>query len=220
MTIRFVAAASLALTLIALTGCAGEQAPAPQAVEASEMLFISPMGEPFRAKSPAPYPSAAWFKGADANHDGKLDRAEFVADADRFFKVLDLNHDGVIDHREIYAYEHKLVPEILGVSAGALRQDAFLHLAAYGQDETTTTRPSGPSVSGGGAAPYNFLAEPEPVQSADIRLSGLITLDDFRTRARQRFDFLDEKKAGYLTLEGLPRTQVQPEPDRRDRKRA
>ena len=76
-------------------------------------LFISPAGEPFRAEPGAPYPVAAWFAGADTNHDGALSREEFVADAMRFFAILDVDHNGVIDGFEVSAYETQIAPEIL-----------------------------------------------------------------------------------------------------------
>ena len=74
-------------------------------------LFLSPSGEPFRG----PGGEAAWFSGADANHDGALTLAEFRADAMRFFQVLDANHDGVIDGSENQIYETRIAPEILGM---------------------------------------------------------------------------------------------------------
>ena len=77
-------------------------------------VFISPMGKPFRAKLGAPYPVADWFKAADKDGDGKLDHAEFMADAGAFFDVLDLNHDGALNSYEVAAYEHNVAPEILG----------------------------------------------------------------------------------------------------------
>lgn len=75
-------------------------------------LFVSPAGEPFRSEPGEPYPVAAWFAQADADHDGKLTRDEFVADAARFFLRLDANRDGVVDGFEIKAYETEMVPEI------------------------------------------------------------------------------------------------------------
>src|SRR5689334_16176727 len=70
---------------------------APATVRAQEEdglpnVFISPAGKPFRAVQGAPYPVVDWFKEADKNADGKLDHAEFIADAEAFFKVLDINH--------------------------------------------------------------------------------------------------------------------------------
>ena len=215
-----------------LSACASDGGSGgPGAADEPVMLFISPMGEPFRAKPPAPYPVDVWFKGADKNGDGKLDLDEFLADADRFFHVLDVNHDGVIDHREVYYYEHVTCPEIIGVQFGALHRrwrmtedQPRLWLAQFGSSSPGGIGgPGGPPVSDSppvvvttpdgskplvGAAMYNLLQDPEPVQGADIRLTGKISLSDFRTRAQQRFKVLDEDGKGYLTLAGLPQTQA------------
>lgn len=111
---------------IALCGSAGAQTPPqgpppgdpprghggpPQGGFRGGGLFLSPSGEPFRG----PGGEAAWFAGADANHDGVLTLTEFRADAMRFFQVLDANHDGVIDGSENQVYETKIAPEILGM---------------------------------------------------------------------------------------------------------
>jgi len=60
-----------------------------------------------------------------------------------------------------------------------------------------------------GAAAYGLLADPEPVQGSDIRLTGNITLADFKARAEQRFEALDTEHRGYLTLDSLPQTEAQ-----------
>jgi EF hand len=78
-------------------------------------VFISPCGRPFRAKAGQPYPVGAWFKLADANGDGKLDQAEFVADAMAFFKLLDRDGDGVLSPMEVAFYEQRIAPEVLGM---------------------------------------------------------------------------------------------------------
>lgn len=78
-------------------------------------VFISPPGRPFRAKADAPYPVIDWFKLADANGDGKIDHAEFVADSMAFFKLVDRNGDGVISPQEIAYYEQRIAPEVLGM---------------------------------------------------------------------------------------------------------
>jgi hypothetical protein len=195
------------------------------------MLFISPMGEPFRAKQPAPYPVDLWFKGADKNSDGKLDLDEFLADAERFFHVLDITKDGVIDHREIYYYEHTMVPEVLGQQFGrVVRQRPASRLWLASDMQLAQMAPGGGNSGGGaingdgmaapegkkltehpmvGAAIYGLLADPEPVQGSDIRLTGAISLADFKTRAQQRFEILDSSNRGYLTLDTLPETEAQ-----------
>src|SRR5690349_23734849 len=58
--------------------------------------FISPMGEPFRARSTSEAPIARWFGQADRNRDGVLTSDEMQADADRFFARLDSSRDGMI----------------------------------------------------------------------------------------------------------------------------
>lgn len=103
-------------------------------------LFISPSGEPFRARPGEAYPVAAWFAQADGNHDGRLEREEFVADSVRFFGQLDRNQDGLIDSDELRYYEHVVAPEILtgggprmgAASDGAIVKAAYLALEQGG----------------------------------------------------------------------------------------
>ena len=77
-------------------------------------VFISPAGRPFRAPRGAPYPVVDWFRQADRDGDGKLSRAEFVADAEAFFTFLDVDADGALNAHEVAFYEHNIAPEILG----------------------------------------------------------------------------------------------------------
>jgi hypothetical protein len=113
------------LGYMTMAGVAMAQAPkpapplAPQSVhserievQAHRQLFIAPSGEPFRAIAGAPYPVAAWFAQADANHDGRIDLGEFNADFMRFFDRLDTNHDGMLSSAEIKAYETNIAPEV------------------------------------------------------------------------------------------------------------
>jgi hypothetical protein len=182
-------------------------------------LFISPSGEPFQAEPGAPYPVAAWFDRANKAHDGKLTRAEFVADAEAFFARLDTNHDGVIDGFENQDYEQKIAPEILPHLGRLNAVDA-----GYGPDapgigrEAGTPRRRGGGGGGGrrssgqdyeGAAPYSLIDEPQPVMGADADFDQRITLEEFRKAANERFDLLDKKRQGYLTLADLPKTPIQ-----------
>ena len=157
-------------------------------------LFISPAGRPYRSASGQPYPVVAWFKAADANQDGKLDKAEFRADAEAFYHVLDRNGDGLVTDDEIAYYETTLVPE-LSASGQAAEYDTS-DKTKFGADLQ-------------GAAPYGLINDAEPVRSADDSFIGRLTLKAFLARADHNFDVLDEHERGYLTLEALPRTQVQ-----------
>lgn len=81
---------------------------------AAALTFVSPMGEPFRSGPGEKKPEEIWFERADANNDGKISLAEFMADAGHFFKMLDTNHDGRIGAEEIQHYEDDICPETQG----------------------------------------------------------------------------------------------------------
>jgi len=165
-------APALALFMLALP-LAGEAAPPP----APNPVFISPSGEPVRPTPQAPDAFEAWFARLDARHDGKVDRAEFRADAEQFFKRLDASGDGVIDGFEIAAYEKTVAPELDIAGQGFAR--------------------------GGSTNVISLLSDPEPVSSADLQLNAHITLEEWLTVADRRFDLLDVKHQGYLTRDGL-----------------
>lgn len=86
----------------------------------SGQVFISPMGEPFRANERADA-LAGWFRQADANHDGSLSADEMAADAERFFRTLDTTHDGEIDPDEVQHYEDAIAVSSGDSEAGAGR---------------------------------------------------------------------------------------------------
>lgn len=193
-------------------------------------VFISPPGKPFRAKMGEAYPVAAWFKEADANGDGKVDHAEFIADSLAFFKRLDRNGDGVISPQEVAWYEARIAPEVLGFRVeidsqgialprplvwktqgvpGGGGPGAGVDPGGGGDGEETQHKVPPYDASGQGAAPYSFFDEPEPVTTADIRFRGLISKDDFLKLADAHFTTLDQGGAGFLTLDHLPLTPAQ-----------
>jgi hypothetical protein len=180
-----------------------------------QQLFISPAGEPFRASAEAPYPVAAWFAGADANHDGGLSRDEFVDDAARFFAVLDVDHDGVIDGFEVATYEKKIAPEIL---LGSTFEGGGGRGGPPGGGRGGPGGGRGKPGGGGrgamggmmeGAAPYSLLAEPQPVMGADADFNRRISKDEALKAAKARFALLDVDKDGVLRLDTLPKTPSQ-----------
>src|ERR1043165_1541488 len=133
--------------------------------------FISPMGEPFRARTANDDTLARWFAQADRNHDGALTPDELIADGDRFFATLDTSHDGQIDPDELVQYEWEIAPDIQLMSRTRpppgqaakpskrrsnrreeFREEADLHVSAPGGLQ--------------GAARYGLLNLPEPVAAA------------------------------------------------------
>jgi Ca2+-binding EF-hand superfamily protein len=142
-------------------------------------VFISPSGEPFRPDAAAPDGFEAWFAQVDANHDGRIDRAEFRADAAQFFKHLDTDGDGVIDGFEVAAYERTVAPE-LDISGQGFARGGSSKVAVA-----------------------SLLSDPEPVSGADVNLDSHITLAEWLAAADRRFDLLDTKHPGSLGRDEL-----------------
>ena len=205
-------------------------------------LFISPAGKPFRALLGAPYPVGDWFKEADRDGNGQIDRFEFLADSEAFFDVLDINKDGILDPYEVSMYEHRVAPEILLVSAPAGVGRLWLAQAGplgNGYPGETTARghdtnidpggghPNQPrrrdpaEAFGHGAEPFSLIRAPEPVTSgdSDYLFRGKVRKERFMKRAEQNFAVLDAANAGFLTLDRLPWTPVQALYDRRGGRR-
>ncbi len=198
-------------------------------------VFISPAGKPYRAAAGDPYPVAAWFAAADADHDGRLTLSEFRQDAEAFFHELDTNHDGLIDGFEGQAYEQKVAPEILprveGLAAGEGMdlslgggRDRGGGQPVIGSNGAARRAGAGRQAAGDhitqGAGLFSLLNEPEPVTAADTSFDGKITLKEFLAAADRRFAALDTKGQGYLTLAGLPKTPVQEAMEREAARRA
>ena len=168
--------------------------------------FISPMGEPFRARNADDDTLARWFAQADRNHDGGLTADELVADGDRFFATLDSNHDGEIDPDELVQYEWEIAPDIqlMSRTRPAQGHPAITDQSRSRHDGFAEDAPMVHS-SGGlqGAARYGLLNIPEPVAAADANFNRSISLAEFRQAARERFSLLDSARTGRLGLAEL-----------------
>lgn len=207
----------LALGALAISGAAWGAPPAPPPPK----LFLSPSGEPFRATPADADPLKTWFDQADTKHQGYLDRDEFRADAARFFKRLDTNGDGVVDGFEVTDYEHKLVPELAAEAEGPPPPPVKGNRGEGrgggprggrergGAGEARQAGDRGADADAGrdrGRAQRRIeqlIGEPEPVTGADFNFDTHITLAEWLRATDQRFEILDEKKDGKLTLEEL-----------------
>lgn len=164
--------------------------------------FISPMGEPYRARSIGDDTLARWFARADRDRNGALTAAEMQSDAERFFATLDSDHDGEIDPDELATYEYEIAPDIQVLSRS---------MPAPGEPRPKRSRrgdaidDSALALRGGlqGAARYGLLNMPEPVAAADTDFDRGISLGEFRQAAAARFGLLDRSRSGRLTLPEL-----------------
>lgn len=190
------------------------------ALPGTPQTFVSPMGEPFRAPAGQPYPSAAWAAAADTNHDGAIDRTEFLADAQRFFRMLDTDHDGRLTPEEITAYETDVAPEIalyrgrrlapLGgerESGQRSHEDPLpdlLGIVPQRVSKNDDSDYSGPM----GAGRFTWLNIPEPVSATDADIDRLVSAAEFAAAAGRRYDTLSAGR-GPLKLADLPSTPAQ-----------
>lgn len=197
----------------------GPPEPPPPPGPPPQQIFISPAGEPFRAEFDQPYPVAAWFSRADADHDGVLTPAEFTADALVFFDRLDIDKNRVVDGFENADYERDIAPEITGIAANRPRAD---YTGARGigipqgrvermMSMPSMLRPRGkPMVAPRqGAAQFSLINEPHPVRGADADLDQKVSRAEAEAAARRRFAFLDQDNDGKLALADLPPTPAQ-----------
>lgn len=238
-----VGATSVALSLAALlTACAGDPSGGPGGGSPfgpppppRPSLFISPFGEPFTAEPGAPYPSAAWFAGADADHDGAVTLAEFTADGARYFNSLDTDRDGRLNQTELAAYETGLhrfggMPmggpgrregrgfptiNIPGPAGGGedipLADTSMLGAAPQeGRPRNQVARARGGRPQGYGViAESGFFNLPQPVKSADVNIDQRVSAQEWAEATQRWFYSLDTDRDGRLTLATLPVTPAQ-----------
>jgi hypothetical protein len=211
------------ILFVALAAASAALAQPPAAPPGSPMhgrgsVFLSPMGEPFRAPEPGADVAGAWFAGADADHDGALTVAEMQADAARFFAALDSDRDGELGPEEIARYENAVAPEVqLGLQmrgggfggrrggwGGGRRGGGERRFEGAGEYDEGLE----------GAGRFSWLNIPEPVISADADLNRGVSPAEFARAAGQRFLLLDANHDGRLTRAELP-----PLPERHKGKR-
>lgn len=197
----------------------------------AQHIFISPMGEPYRARS-GEDPVDLWFAAVDTNGDGRLDRDEMLADADRFFARLDTDSNGMIEPEEVKLYEDG----ILNAATGGPRHDEGAagetsprsaggggrHGGGMGRHMGGGGRGMGGGMGGAGMggsaqvmegarafgsrpfAALGFFDNPQPVTSADSDMNRSITRAEFRSAAMRRFDQLDSNHDGVIPRDELP----------------
>ena len=169
----------------------GERPPPP-----GPQVFLSPSGQPFRAPRGQPYPVVLWFAQADADHDGRLTRAEFQADAEAWFKFLDADGNGLVGMIEVTHWEEAVAPEVSGPAPPSRRRER-----PAGRNELDTRRQ--------GASAYSLINEPHPIRGADADYSFAVSLTEWRAATARRFAALDPDGDGVILLTDLKPTPAQ-----------
>ena len=189
-----------------------EETSKPIIVKASPWApFVSPMGEPFRSRSPEDDPLARWFHQTDVDQDGMLTADEMRGDAERFFARLDANQDARIDSEERMIYESEIAPEVQSNSQWKRTRKEIATEVRSGDDSDRRDRRrrwdnriDGYQLDGlQGGARYGLLNLPEPVAGADADFDRFVSLDEFRRAASYRFQLLDSDRVGSLKLQDL-----------------
>ncbi|MBV9883434.1 MAG: EF-hand domain-containing protein [Sphingomonadaceae bacterium] len=201
-------------------------------------LFVSPAGQSFRGAPGQPAPMAAWFAEADADHDGVITYAEFLADFRRWFAQLDTNHDGEIAPDEVTRYETEILPEMSsrgfgggggGFGGGGMgRGRGGGHGGGMGRGGMGGGgMRGGQSGSAGGGMPYypsgaarfGLLPIPHPIMAADEDMNRGVSIAEWDHAAATRFNLLDEAHNGRLTLEELNAMRMRQFEERRGGRR-
>jgi hypothetical protein len=214
----------LSAALLAAAAAPPPAAPPPR--PAPQQIFLSPAGKPFRSAPGAPYPVADWFREADADGNGRLTRAEFIADGERYFHRLDSSRNDQLEADEIDAYEAAVLGPITGRgtlrgAAPAAEEKAAPAAPPPGAPPPGTRpvqmpasaaappreRPRQAPVRGAGL--YALIDIPHPVKAADRDMNARVTAEEWRRVMGGRFDLLDPQRRGDLTLEELPATPWQ-----------
>jgi hypothetical protein len=187
----------MAALCIGVTGCSGRHSQSSGFVR-----LYSPAGEPLNGGALGE-PSctdalSAWFERVDRDHDGTIDRDEFLADGRRQFAAMDLDNDGIITPAELAQYRAPYEPG----TAPAVAQAAT---DAPSDRKARRRRRQGGGGNGGGSNDG-----PDPVMAADINFHHQVTRADFIDHLSRQFPALDTGQHGRLTKPDILRLCHQP----------
>ena len=204
-----------ALALMASACCLAAQPAGAKTLFSKTTVYISLMGEPFRAGDAKDSPFDQWFKLADGNGDGAISGLEFRSDAEAFFATLDANGDKIIDADEMAGYE-QMAPGRTRAAGGMAAEGSSSRPTPKssapvekGQVALVTTgdAPSATRIHPGGAPSVSFANVPQPVAMADLNLDRRVTLEEFTKTASRRFTNYDVDQDRRLTAKELAATR-------------
>lgn len=208
---RLRSVAALCLLALALDGCRSEGSRPGGDRPASFGIQFSPNGEPLSG-GPLGHPKceealSGWFNRIDANHDGVIDRDEFLADAKLQFDRMDRHHAGYVTALDLSEFRapYEAAPGSDGTppEAGQRGEPAERSVerrrpgdgtAGGGRDDNGRGSPQrGPTVD----------TRADPVMSADKTLSFKVTLQDFLAQANDVFNGLDHNHDARVTRDAV-----------------
>lgn len=176
--------------VLALASCGGGDKNRP----GIRYSAVSPLGEPLSAPTAdaEAYRTTMrdWFARTDANRDGKLSRAEFMAETARVFPLYDLNHDGYITSFELTQYRVSLPTHTPPADTGRRVRPGRVDLTP---DEAATVR-----TDGRGRPDYRIGID--PVMGADSNSDFRVTLEELQAEAERRFTLMDKNGDGAISL--------------------
>ena len=124
---------------------------------------------------------------ADTNHDGVITKDEAIAASDRRFDEIDANHDGKITSDEMMAYRDRM-------------------MARRGGGDNASPPPP----------PGGAKHMPGMGRRADPNGDGVITRDEYRARAIERFDRMDANHDGKIDRTEMANLREMRRVDRRE----
>jgi hypothetical protein len=178
-------------------------------------LFISPMGEAFRANASGARGVDLWFTEADTNYDMRISHDEFIANANAFLTHADANQDGALTSVEDTAYWQRAAPEVVNGPAGGEPIANTIAPPEQHQrnDSYTVSNSFDVNIRGArrgrsqerpeGAQAYGLLGDIEPVMSCDSNFDRRVTQTEFDACADRRFAMLDLNHDGYVTADEI-----------------
>jgi hypothetical protein len=190
-----------ALVVLAIGGCG----PSRDARSSRPVPVFSPNGELLsrggRGDESCPVAVGGWWERLAEEHQGKVDKDAFIADAKEQFAAMDLDHDGFITPYELSEYrsgadeqstEKPLPPGATPQTQTAIPQSRNRRTSQMYDDSAIYPRATRTTV------PADVV---DPVMSADKALNFKVSLDDFLAQANELFAEMDKAKEGKISKE-------------------